>query len=68
MEKILTQVICPTSDEKMNVEHFISEMTHKPKVLKFWIIVFCLSHLYDICDVPSYALMTQQLVSLTSIH
>ena len=37
--------ICPTSDRKVEVEHFISERIHKPIALRFWVRVWCLSHL-----------------------
>ncbi|KEH38428.1 hypothetical protein MTR_2g070860 [Medicago truncatula] len=38
-------VICPTSDRKVEVEHFIIGRTHKPIALRFWIRVWRLSHL-----------------------
>ena len=44
-------VICPTSDRKVEVEHFISERTHKLIALRFWVRVWCLSHLYGCLDV-----------------
>jgi len=34
-----------TSDRKVEVEHFISERTHKPIALRFWVRVWRLSHL-----------------------
>jgi len=35
------------SDEKVNVKHFINEMSHRPDCLKFWVKVWCPIHLYD---------------------
>ena len=40
-----------TSDEKVNVEYFISERTHKPNALRFSVEVWCLYHVYD-CSWP----------------
>ncbi|GAU41469.1 hypothetical protein TSUD_237190 [Trifolium subterraneum] len=37
--------LSPTSGETMNVERFISEMTHKPNALRFWVKVWCPTHL-----------------------
>jgi len=39
------QVICTTSDRKMEVNHFKSERSHKSIVLKFWVRMWCLSYL-----------------------
>jgi len=39
-------VICLTSDRKVEVKHYISESTHKPITLRFWVRVWRLSHLY----------------------
>jgi len=38
--------VCKCDDRKVEVEHFISEMTHKIIVLRFWARVQCVSHLY----------------------
>lgn len=35
----------PTSDGKVNVEHFISEKTRKLDVVRFWVNMWYLSHL-----------------------
>lgn len=34
----------PTSDGKVNIEHFISENTHKSNALRFLMNIWCLSH------------------------
>jgi hypothetical protein len=38
---------------KVEVKHFISEMTHKPNVLRFWIKMLCPTHLYS-CSYIQY--------------
>jgi hypothetical protein len=32
---------------KVNVEHFIGENIHKPNVLRFWVKMWCPTHLYN---------------------
>jgi hypothetical protein len=32
-------------DEKVNVKHLINEMIHKHNVLKFWVKMWCHTHL-----------------------
>jgi len=39
--------ICPTLDEEVNVEHFISERTRKTNVLWFSLKLLCVSYLND---------------------
>jgi hypothetical protein len=33
--------------KNVKIEHFISEMTHKSNALRFWLKVWCLTHLYS---------------------
>jgi hypothetical protein len=38
--------------KKVEVEHFINEMIHKPNVLRFWAKVRCSTHLYGYFEHP----------------
>jgi hypothetical protein len=50
----ISSELCLTLDRIVNVEHFISERTHEPNVLRFWVKMWCSTHL---CSCSSYILL-----------
>jgi hypothetical protein len=38
---------CLTLLEKVEIEYFINEKIHKHNVLRFWVKIWCLTHVYS---------------------